>query len=837
VAKRHLARTLARHCALSVVAALALGSTVARADERTEARAHFKKGMAAIAEGQYDVGVEELQAAYAILPHPNVLFNIARAYVDMGDIEKAVEYYKRYLEGSPKDSDEVARTVAGLEARLRKQQAMAVEAQRAPASEPQAGATQSAAPSSPVSAPAAASGPPPAAPAASARDEATARGDQPFEETVFTASKSAQSPLDAPNSTSIITEQDIRLSGIVKIPELLRRLAGVDIMETTGAQTEVSMRGFNQRLSNKVLVLIDGRSVYVDLLGATLWETLPINVEDIARIEVVRGPGSALYGADAFNGVINIITRPPGEGPVAGFSAGYGDLSTSHLAVWSSGRVGELAYRMSAGYEYLPRWSREVPPGRVDLHTFTGDLDTSEQGVRMNAEVTRRFGQDLTVGAVGGYESGTTELLGVGPINDEIIQGLQTQLAAYARSKHLEFRTFWNYNAGQSALDAAPIGQSLLPSIFTTHVADAELTYAAAFSTGQGVDHDLHVGVEYRLKQVHWTYLVADELENHGGVFLHDEVKVGPRVAVVGDYRADYVPYLDRVVQSPRGSVLVHPTAKSTVRGVVATAFRTPNFLESYIGLPVQLPLTGASLVTPAHPPQLQPEQIFTTELGYLNSESEYFTVDSAIFYNHVHDLIDVSPNVPLTVGDLEPAAGVAAGLNQSAGTYPAFTGGFENQCQSYDVYGAEVGARAFPIEGLDVYANYTLMDVQQRDSGCTPAQIGLLVNDARTSKYKINGGVQVRTRAGIDGEIDVHYVSPEDWAEQVTDLQKQQVVYQSFHLDAYTLVNARVGYRFLGNHAEVSGVAFNLLDDKHREHPFGQILDRRLMAFFTYRF
>jgi outer membrane cobalamin receptor len=825
--------------------ALLLCSAVARADERSEARAHFKKGMAAIAEGQYDVGVQELQAAYAILPHPNVLFNIARAYVDMGELENAIDYYKRYLEGDPKDRDEVARTVAGLEARLRKQQAMLVEAQRAPASEaqPQPAPIQAAGPRPAPSAPAppAGSGPQPPVNAPTAGDEAggrhDARGDQPFEETVFTASKSAQSPLDAPNSTSIITEQDIRLSGIVKIPELLRRLAGVDIMETTGAQTEVSMRGFNQRLSNKVLVLIDGRSVYVDLLGATLWETLPINVEDIARIEVVRGPGSALYGADAFNGVINIITRPPGEGPVAGFSGGYGDLNTSHLAVWSSGRVGELAYRMSAGYEYLPRWSREVPPGRVDIHTFTGDLDTSEQGARMNAEVTRRFGQDFTVGAVGGYESGTTELLGIGPINDEIIQGLQTQLAAYARSKHLEFRTFWNYNAGQGGLDAAPIGQSLLPSIFTTHVVDAELTYVAGFQTGQGVDHDLHVGVEYRLKQVHWTYLSGDELENHGGVFLHDEVKIGPRVAVVGDYRADYVPYLDRVVQSPRGSVLVHPSAKSTIRGVVATAFRTPNFLESYIGLPVQLPLTGASLTTPEHPPQLQPEQIFTTELGYLNSQSEYFTVDSAVFYNHVHDLIDVAPNVPLTVGDLEPAAGVAAGLNPSTGTYPAFTGGFENQCQSYDVYGAEIGARAFPLEGLDLYANYTLMDVQQRDTGCTPAQIGLLVNDARTSKYKINGGVQVRTPIGIDGEVDVHYVSPEDWAEQVTDLQKQQVVYQSFHLDAYTLVNARVGYRFLGNHAEVSGVAFNLLDDKHREHPFGQILDRRLMAFFTYRF
>src|SRR5204863_9289616 len=118
----------------------------------------------------------------------------------------------------------------------------------------------------------------------------------------------------ASNSTSIITEQDIRLSGITKIPELLRRLAGVDIMETTGNQTEVTMRGFNQVLSNKNLVLVNGRTVAIDLLGTTFWAMLPIGVEDIDRIEVVRGPGSALYGADAFNGVINIITKAPGEG-------------------------------------------------------------------------------------------------------------------------------------------------------------------------------------------------------------------------------------------------------------------------------------------------------------------------------------------------------------------------------------------------------------------------------------------------------------------------------------------------------------------------------------------
>jgi outer membrane receptor for ferrienterochelin and colicin len=841
VAQRSLVR-IAAGIALGVIV---LSSRGALADERTEARAHFKKGMAAIAEGHYDVGIEELKSAYEILPHPNVLYNIARAYVDSGDLDNAVSYYKKYLEGDPKDRDEVALMVTNLQERIRKQQAMLLESQQVQVSgsgAPGAGGPGANGPG-PGALPGGAAGPGPGGllpPTPVASGEPAGPGgslktEEVFEETVVTASRAAQSPLDAPSSTSIITEQDIRLSGITKIPELLRRLAGVDIMETTGSQTEVSMRGFNQRLSNKVLVLLDGRSVYTDLLGATIWANLPVTVEEIERIEVVRGPGSALYGADAFNGVVNIITKPPGEGG-SGVNVGYGNENAAHGTVWSNGRNGELAYRMSAGYDYAPRWSREVPPGAVDVHTFVADQDTSGRGVRMDGEVTRHFGKDITAGVFGAYNSGQVEILGSGPINDDIIVGETVQLAAYVKAKHFEVRSFWTRSTGTSGLNSATLGQSLLPSNYTTNVVDVEAQYIANFETGAGIDHDLHLGVEYRLKQVQWTYLVQEELENHVGLFLHDEVKLGRQFAIVGDYRADYVPYLSRIVQSPRGSVLVHPSSKSTVRGIVATAFRTPAFIESYIGLPVQLPATGAELANQTHPALLQPEQIFTTELGYLNSESDYFTVDSAIFRNHANNLIEVRPTSPITVGDKENDI-VQPGLDPTTGAYGEFWGGYENQCQSYNVYGAELGVRTFPVEGLDFYANYTLMKVDTDTSGCSAAQLALLAPDARTSANKINGGVQLRTKAGIDAEVDIHFVSPQNWAEQVSDVQKQQVVYQSFYLPSYELLNARIGYRFLRNQAEVSGVAFNLLDDKHREHPFGQLIGRQLMGYFSYRF
>jgi iron complex outermembrane receptor protein len=152
-------------------------------------------------------------------------------------------------------------------------------------------------------------------------------------------------------------------------------------------------------------------------------------------------------------------------------------------------------------------------------------------------------------------------------------------------------------------------------------------------------------------------------------------------------------------------------------------------------------------------------------------------------------------------------------------------------------VYGGEFGVRAYPAEGLDLYANYTLMDVKEDTSGCSVAQLAVITPDSRTSAHKVNAGVQVRTNFGIDGSVDFSYVSPQDWAEQITNIQAQRIEYQTFHLDAYTLLNARIGYRFLQNHAEISGVAFNLLNDQHREHPFGNVIGQRFMGMFTYRF
>ena len=108
---------------------------------------------------------------------------------------------------------------------------------------------------------------------------------------------------------TLITTEDIRRSGATSIPELLRLVPGLDVARFNPGSWAISARGFNSTAANKLLVLIDGRTVYSPLFSGTFWEVQDLVLEDIARIEVVRGPGAALWGANAVNGIINIITK------------------------------------------------------------------------------------------------------------------------------------------------------------------------------------------------------------------------------------------------------------------------------------------------------------------------------------------------------------------------------------------------------------------------------------------------------------------------------------------------------------------------------------------------
>ncbi|MGB6667020.1 MAG: TonB-dependent receptor plug domain-containing protein, partial [Candidatus Acidiferrum sp.] len=130
---------------------------------------------------------------------------------------------------------------------------------------------------------------------------------------VTSASKKEQKLSQVAAAIFVITQEDIRSSGALNIPDLLRMVPGLDVAQINANTWAISSRGFNLQFANKLLVLIDGRAVYTPLFGGVNWDTQDVPLEDIERIEVIRGPGGTVWGANAVDGVIDIITKRAAE--------------------------------------------------------------------------------------------------------------------------------------------------------------------------------------------------------------------------------------------------------------------------------------------------------------------------------------------------------------------------------------------------------------------------------------------------------------------------------------------------------------------------------------------
>lgn len=828
-------------------------ATHALADERTEARVHLKAGIALTKKGDFAGAIKEFEEANRIFPHPSLLYNIARAYAELDNLEKAIEIYRQYLGTEPADRDKVEKVVKELEGKLATKKAWEAaekaqkESAEKPSEKPSEKPAEPAGPEpGPGEKPSEKPSEKPAEKPAEKPQQATlnkdelqkivgeARTEDVYQETVVTASRGAQSPLDSPNSTTIITRQDIRLSGMTRIPELLRRVAGMDVMQITGGDTNVSMRGFNSRLANKLLVLVNGRTVQNDFLGSTFWESLSIDVDQIERIEIVRGPGSALYGANAFAGVVNIITIAPGAGK-SGFRAGFGDYGQAYGSAWSTARDGDFAYRASAGYTRYPRWTRELSDVRTDVVPSDANQNIGVQNLRVDVRASRRFGETKELQIGGGYSNAEINMYGIGPFNDFYLQFENLDFTSVFRSPNFNARVSYQRLTGFASANAAYIGQEIYPTEPEQNSLHAEAEGVFQFSAPAALKHDVHIGMSYRFKGIEWSYLQDDPpIENHAAGFLQDSIKIGRYVTAVLSGRLDYVPYNKRVIPSPRGALIFKPTERQAIRLSGSTAFRTTTFLEAYLDLPIQLTLPGVELVSASkrrEDPEFKvnPEQITTVEASYLNQQSDSFEFELTAYYNRIKGLIVLADPRPLTLSNKQEGIG---GLNPDSGRYTVAFGGWANQCDVYNVVGGELGGRVYPVEGLDLFANYALnLSSQERPQGCNVPE------DERTSQHKVNAGVQVRSKLGLGGEISFHYQSGQRWGEQVATLEGIQI--QSFPLAAYTLLNARFGYRFFNDRAEISGTVFNALagitGDPPQMHPFGNRVGRRVMGFFSF--
>src|SRR5258707_874196 len=161
---------------------------------------------------------------------------------------------------------------------------------------------------------------------------------------VTSVSRKAEKISEAPAAISVITQDDIRRSGVTSIPEALRLAPGLEVARLDASQWAISARGFNDVFANKLLVLQDGRSIYTPLFSGVFWDVQGTMLEDIDRIEVIRGPGATLWGANAVNGVINIITRGAKDTQGLLITAGAGSEERGMAGIRYGGKIAENAF-------------------------------------------------------------------------------------------------------------------------------------------------------------------------------------------------------------------------------------------------------------------------------------------------------------------------------------------------------------------------------------------------------------------------------------------------------------------------------------------------------------
>jgi outer membrane receptor for ferrienterochelin and colicins len=226
--------------------------------------------------------------------------------------------------------------------------------------------------------------------------------EQLFNEPVTTsATGSPQRATEAPVDMTIISAADIKRSGAGDLPTILSRVAGVDVLNFAAGQSDVGIRGYNQARSPRLLVLINGRQVYLDHFGYTDWASLPIELSEIRQIEVVRGPNSAIFGFNAVSGVVNIITFNPKFDNTNVIELRAGTQESTSVSVVKTVRLGErLSFRVSGGFDHQNEWKNTstvvLASQRHNPSTARANIDAVAQ---LNDKTTLRVEGSLSNGA------------------------------------------------------------------------------------------------------------------------------------------------------------------------------------------------------------------------------------------------------------------------------------------------------------------------------------------------------------------------------------------------------------------------------------------------------
>ena len=845
---------------------------VALAAPRDDARRLFLSGLDAVEQGDYEAALEDFLQAQQLYPHAATAFNIARAYEDIGEQRKALHWYRRFQVLAPERASEATPAMKRLQARLDGEDILAPPAPAPPALAPtelealrarvrdleaanralQAQVSgepadlappdvdlptlrATDAPPAPATqgspAPGDAPEPVPPGPAPEPEPPRAAFQTDAYERVITTASRYGQDPLDAPSTVTVLTADDIEASGAIDIADVLRRVPGVEVMSLTAANPSVSIRGFGAELSNKVLWLVDGRPVAWDFLASPFPLNLPFSLAEIERIEVIRGPGAAVYGANAMTGVIHIITRRPGTGPAQqlSFTAGFPNVLRANAL--SSGQEEAVSWRVSAGYEQHGRWTREGEDVPAQVTPFRDDQDTAGRKLRANARLDWRFADKGYGSLAGGYTNGFSEFTNTGALGRYGLEGQTHFLRGDLSYGPLHVRSFWNREEVVTGPWLQPTDTPRdLDAQVRNDLVDVEADGTFEFGN-DSVHNQFILGAGYTYKDFRFDYLQGGYeqpwIEHHGKFFFQNQLRV-KWFGLVAALRIDAHPLLEIAdTLSPRGALLFRVAKQTSLRITGGTSYRAPSAVESYMDF--NLPTTSDALFIPDFGSQTdpgadapRPERLVTAELGLHDRSSAFHELDVAVYWNRVTDLIGLRSVTP-----------ALAPYDDEAGGWPVGSTGWVNQSDlTYDAFGGEVELSVFPVTGLDVFANVAVQRVLEREGDST-------VQDGSSSFVKVNGGIAYRSPVRVDVSVSAHYLTEQTWRLRGFDA-AGQLETTTQPVPARFLMSARLAARPIPkSDLQLAISLWNPLGftDPYREHPKGQLVGPRVLGTVSFAF
>jgi iron complex outermembrane receptor protein len=456
---------------------------------------------------------------------------------------------------------------------------------------------------------------------------------------VTSASKKEQKLSQVPAAIFVITAEDIRRSGATNIPDLLRMVPGLEVAQINPSTWAISARGFNGQYSNKLLVLIDGRTVYTPTFSGVFWDAQDVPLDLIGRIEIIRGPGATVWGANAVNGVINIITKSARDTQRGMLTANVGTLEHIGGVIRYGGPIGNRgAYRVFAdGFEMGHFLTPDHLNAQDDWYRFHG-------GFRADANLTARDSITIQGGAIRGN---------AGEMTDAIVS-LQPPVNAI-----LDLRDrFSGWNVLVRWKRALSGGSETSLQIYFDRSNRGDTTYGIGLNTLDidfqdhvhwGRRHDFVWGLGYRSNSddtastSRISFTPPDLTTHIFSSFVQDEIAFdSDRVSLSLGTKFEHEYYNGFNLQ-PSTRITWTPDGRTTLWAAVSGAQGTPSRVDASIRFnyaafpgPNNLPILISLIGNPA----LKNTRLIATEGGLRKQLSEKISFDSTVFYNRYRDLV-----------------------------------------------------------------------------------------------------------------------------------------------------------------------------------------------------